>query len=207
MTLTVEDNTGLSNADSYLPLADFKTYCTLRGVDYSLLVLGDGTGDDTTLENLLRVGFAYINNNWVYKSWPTSNLQAGEFPRQQLSDGAGRIFNNIVPQRVKDAQCEAAIARGQGTDLFVVAARGGMVVDESVGPIRTTYAPTAPAENLFQSVSRMIGVFVKDPNSPRRMLPYFNDYGGPDVDPGPQFSVGMDDNTDGSTPNSGGVLN
>lgn len=186
MSLTPEDNTGLANADTYQTLAGFKLYCASRGIDVTVLSLGGGTGDDTTLENLLRVGFQYVNTQWTYKSTPINNDQAGEFPRVDLSDGMGRVFN-VVPQRVKDAQCEAAIAQGQGYNLFAVADRGGKIASEAVGPISTSYQADAPPDTFFQAVTRLLCVFARDPNNPRRPLPSFNDY-----DTDPVFSIGMD---------------
>jgi hypothetical protein len=188
MALTPEDNTGLANADSYVSLTTFKAYCTNRGIDYTLL----GDGDDVALEHLARIAFTYVNVQGPWKSVPLSNDQAGEFPRIDLSDGMGRTFNT-VPQRVKDAQCEAMITQGQGNDLFVTATRGGQVVSESVGPISTTYAQGATPETFFQSISRLLAPFQRDPNNPRRPLPVFNDYVA-DGNPDPVFSVGMDDN-------------
>jgi hypothetical protein len=192
MSLTPEDNTGLANADTYVTLQAYKDYCAARGIDTSEL----GEGDDPALEQQLRVGFTYVNTYGFYKSTPISNNQAGEFPRVDLSDGMGRIFN-VVPQRAKDAQCEAAIAQGQGVPLFENVTRGGQIVSEVVGPISTTYAAGAPAETLFQSVNKLLQPFLRDPASPRQPLPSFNDY----VDEGeedPVFGVGMDDNGDGA---------
>lgn len=188
MPLTPEDNTGLANADSYLDLATFQAYCAARGIDSTSLVLNGDSGTDTVLEGLLRIGFAYVNTEFApYKSAPISNDQAGEFPRVDLSDGMGRVFNT-VPQRVKDAQCEAAITQGSGFALFAVADRGGQIASESVGPISTTYQAGAPPEAFVQSVRRLLQPFQRDGNNPRRPLPSFNDYGTD-----PIFSVGMDD--------------
>jgi hypothetical protein len=187
MSLTPEDNSGLVNADSYVTLQAFKDYCTARGIDPTEL----GEGDDASLEQLCRIGFQFVNTYGAYKSLPKNNDQSGEFPRVDLSDGMGRIFN-VVPQRVKDAQCEAAIAQGQGVALFENQARGGQIVSETVGPISTTYAQGASPETLFQAVNKLLEPFLRDPACPRRPLPSFNDY----ADSGqtePIFSVGMDD--------------
>lgn len=188
MALTPEDNTGLANADSYVTLQAYKDYCAGRGIDTSEL----GEGDDTALEQQLRIGFTYVNTYGAYKSTPISNDQSGEFPRVDLSDGMGRIFN-VVPQRAKDAQCEAAIAQGQGVPLFENSPRGGQIVSETVGPISTTYAPGASPETLFQAVNKLLQPFLRDPNSPRRPIPSFNDYADENAE-APIFSVGMDDN-------------
>lgn len=179
--LTPEDNTGLANADSYVDLATFAAFCGARGKSLA-------GHDDAAQEVALRKAFTYVNAVHAYKSVPVSNDQAGEFPRVDLSDGMGRVFN-VVPHRVKEAQMEAAhVALTE--DLFQNLDRGGRVVSESVGPISTTYAADAPAEKLFSAVAHLLKPFVRDPSAPRLPLPSFNDYGGSE----PQFSVGADDN-------------
>lgn len=181
MALVVEDNTGLATAESYITQADFAAYCAARGREADNWTVEDQ-------EQALRRAFLYINTNWRYKAAPVSNDQAGEFPRVNLSDGMGRVFG-VVPQRVKDAQCEAAWIDLSEGPLFENLARGGMVQSESVGPISTTYAAGAPAEKLLQSVMRLVQPFVRDASRPRRPLPQFNPDTGTAI-----FSIGMDDN-------------
>lgn len=184
MPLTPEDNTGLANADSYVTQAAFVTYCTDRGRDVS-----DFSADEQ--DQALRRAFTYVNAQWPYKSVPKVNEQAGEFPRVDLSDGMGRVFN-VVPQRVKDAQCEAAYIDLTEGPLFENVDRGGQIVSETVGPISTTYAAGAPAAKLLQVVERLLSPFVRTAE-PRRPLANFNDYSAEGTED-PIFSVGMDDN-------------
>lgn len=186
MALIVEDNTGRSDAESYVTQAVFAAYCSSRGRD-----LSDFIADDQ--EQALRRAFTYVNTQGPYKSTPKVNDQAGEFPRVDLSDGSGRVFN-VVPQRVKDAQCEAAYIDLTEGPLYENFDRGGQIVSETVGPISTTYAAGAPAEKKLTVVERLLAAFLRDPNNPRRPLANFNDYSGTDDRPDPIFSVGMDDN-------------
>lgn len=188
MALTVENDTGLSNADSYVSLVDYRAYAAARGIE------GPADATDDECEQHLRKAFDYINAQWRYKSAPKNNDQAGEFPRIDLSDGRGRTFNT-VPKRVKDAQCEAAILVGGGVDLFVTAERGGAVQSESIGPISTTYFQGASPDTYFQAVQRLLQPFVKDDGCPEMPLPLFNDYSGATDRPDPVFRVGMDDHT------------
>lgn len=186
MALTVEDNTGLSNADSYVTLQEFKDYASLRGIES----VEDLT--DSEAETKIRQGFDYVNSRYGYTSVPLDNDQAGEFPRVDLSDGMGRIFN-VVPNRVKQAQCAAAIAAIDGA-LFTVADRGGKVKSESVGPISVTYEDGAPVDKTISEVDRLLRPFIKSDAEPRRMVPYFNDTISDEEDP--IFEVGMDDNVE-----------
>lgn len=181
MPLTPEDDTGLANADSYVTVADHRTYAADRGIE----LVRDA---DTEIEEDLRKAFDYVNSAGPWKAEPLQQTQAGEFPRVDLSDGMGRTWNTVPPQ-VKQAQHEAAILAGAGVDLFVVAERGGQVQSESVGPISTSYFQGASPDTYFQSIERLLCRFRKSKDSPRRPLPSFNNY-----DTDPVFSVGMDDN-------------
>jgi hypothetical protein len=191
--LIVEDDTGLETAESYISVADLRAYCEARGIETV-----DGY-DDTELEQKLRLGFDFINMGagmgWRYKSVPLVNEQAGEFPRDELSDGRGRTFS-VVPKRVKDANCEAAVALfdEETVTLLEDLDRGGKVKSESVGPISVTYADDAPVHKLFAKVSALLKPFVKDDGCPEMPLPSFNDYAAEDAED-PIFSVGMDNNT------------
>ncbi len=181
MALIVEDNTGLANAQTYVSVDDFNNYCIA-------LLRDTSSFDESAAEAALMSAFQFINTNWVYKSFPVNNDQAGEFPRTDLSDGAGRIFNT-VPQRVKDAQCELGwVALTEA--LFQNLDRGGMITHEAVGHIQTTYAPGAPGQKQFTAAMRLVEVFARDPNKPRRPLPFA---GGPNQHQ-PIFDVGMMDN-------------
>jgi hypothetical protein len=183
MALTVEDNTGLAAADSYVSVAEFRAYATNRGIE----AVGDLSDDEA--EQKLRQGFDYVNSQWRYTSVPKTNDQAGEFPRVDLSDGMGRVFNT-VPNRVKQAQCAAAIEAISGP-LFVTAERGGKVKSESVGPISVTYEDGAPVGKTISEVERLLAPFIKSDAEPRRMVPFYN---ATNNDPEkPVFSVGMDD--------------
>ena len=189
MALIVEDNTGKADAESYVTVSEFRAYAAKRGIE----AVTDLSDDEA--EQKLRVAFDYINSQWAYSSVPKSGDQAGEFPRVDLSDGMGRIFN-VVPPRVKQAQCAAAVEAINGP-LFATADRGGRVKSESVGPISVTYEDGAPVGKVISEVERLLFPFINDPKNPRRAAPFFNQTNNdPEM---PVFSVGMDDD-----PGSGG---
>lgn len=183
MALEVEDGTGKTNADSYVSLDEFRAWATGRGLDDA------ATEDDTTTEAAARKAFDKVNGAKRWKSVPKVNEQSGEFPRIDLSDGMGRIWNT-VPTQVKTAQCEYMVLAMAGTDLNVVAERGGQVASEAVGPISTSYFQGAPPETFFEAAERLLCRFARDAYCPEEPLANFNE---PDTDP--VFSVGMDDNS------------
>lgn len=186
MALQVEDGTGLANAESYVSVAAFRSYAALRGIDVTGLT-------DEECEQALRKAFTYVNAWAKWKSAPVSQAQAGEFPRTALSDGMGRV-TSVVPPRVKDAQCEAAILSGGNVDLFVTADRGGQVQSEAVGPISTTYFAGAPPGTYFEAVERLLLPFKRNA-ADLQPEPSWNDYAA-EGRQDPIFGVGMDDNPD-----------
>jgi hypothetical protein len=192
MALIVEDDTGLTTAESYASVVALQDYCTARGIE------DVSNFTETELEAKLRLGFDFINMGcgmgWRYKSVPLVNEQAGEFPRDELSDGRGRTFS-VVPKRVKDANCEAAIAlfSTETTTLLEDLDRGGKIKSESIGPISVTYADDAPVQKLFSKVTALVAPFVKRDDCPEEPLPSYNDYAAEEQED-PLFSVGMDDN-------------
>jgi hypothetical protein len=181
--LTPEDGTGLLVADSYVSLADFRAWAAARGLEDA------ATADDTETEAAMRKAFDKVNSAKRWKSAPKVNEQAGEFPRIDLSDGMGRTWNTVPPQ-VGLAQNEFTVLALAGTDLFVVAERGGQVQSESVGPISTSYFQGAPSTTFFEAADRLLCRFARDDDSPRSPVANFNDSAHE-----PIFGVGMDDNT------------
>lgn len=154
MALVPEDGTGLSNADSYGSLAAFKTWATDRGRVYSAY-------DDALIEAKLRLGFDYINSVRRYKAITLTSTQAGEFPRDGLTDWNGRAVTG-VPQRVVWANFELAWAQLEGgEDLYQNLERGGRIASESVGPIATSYFADAPAGKTFMAAMKLLDPYAR----------------------------------------------
>ena len=62
MAFTVEDGTGLSDANSLASVAEFDAYCTERGIDVT------GFADTTAKEVALVKGADYLKTVYYY-SW------------------------------------------------------------------------------------------------------------------------------------------
>jgi len=111
MTLTVEDGTGLSAADSYKSVADFKTYCDDHGLSYA-------GKTDTEIEVALRSGTTWLDgtfrtrlpgvkiNGWDQSlEWPREHAVSGT----TLYDYTGNIIpDDEVPPAWLAACCEAS---------------------------------------------------------------------------------------------------
>jgi hypothetical protein len=180
--LIVEDNTGREDADSYQSVAEFRAYCVAYG-----LAIPEGK-EDADVEVSLRKGTQYVDTNWTYKGEVLNPpAQALEFPRRDLSDGRGRVFNT-VPPKVKQACGQAAHADLSGEALYTNVDRGGAIVSESVGPISVSYAAGAPTQRVFSAVAALLKPYARDAEKPRRPTPFFSP-----TDATPAFAIGMHD--------------
>ena len=152
MALTVEDGTGLSSADAYISVADFKTFCDNRGYDYSAFA-------DSVIEQKIRLATEYIDGSWRYRGTRASETQALEFPRSGLTDWSGFTITGL-PARVVNACAEGAFI-ALGEDLTENLDRGGMVKSESIGPISTTYADGAPPHKLYTKLNNFLRQYTR----------------------------------------------
>lgn len=142
MTLVVEDGTGLYNANSFLSLADFKTYCGDRGYDIS-------TYTDAEMEAALVRATQHLSEGYHWKGHrrkprdyedPTQD-QALEWPRIGVVDGDGySVPDDVIPRGIKWATAEEAFYELQNPGAFAPAHTSNNVVKtEKVGPMSVTY--------------------------------------------------------------------
>lgn len=152
MALTVETGSG---GDSFGSLADWKTWATDRGRDYSSYA-------DAAIEAALREGFQYINTARRYKGYISqSSTQVGAFPREGLTDWDGRTVTG-VPQRVIWANFELAWSRLTGeTDLFQDLERGGQLASKTTGPISKSWFPGAPVGTVYTAAMKLLDPYAR----------------------------------------------
>jgi hypothetical protein len=103
MTLTVEDGTGLADADAYAAIATVDAYATARG-------LTAWTGTDGVKEAAIREATIYLDTSYSWKGAIESESQALGWPREGVCDREGREVTGL-PQRVIDACCELAVMK------------------------------------------------------------------------------------------------
>lgn len=132
MALVVEDGTGVSGADSYISLADARTYATSRGISIS--------ADDTTAEQQLRQGFDYLEaKRSQYQGAKTDSAQPAQWPRDGVYVDGVELATNLIPTELQYAQVQLAAAVDGGSDLNPVGG-SSFVTEEVVGPITTKYS-------------------------------------------------------------------
>ena len=139
-TIVVEDDTGLTNSNSYISETDFETYASDRGITL--------TGDSNVL---LIQGMDYIEQQ-PFKGYKNSDTQALQWPRGGVSIDGYYVGTDEIPTLLKDALCEQAIGIDGGNNPLSVEERatkrekvGDIEVEYMDGARNTTYL--AAAEN------------------------------------------------------------
>lgn len=136
MTITVEDGTGLANADAYASVAEYKAYHAKRGRDESAVT-------DAVIEAALVKATDYIDQRFRFRGYRLNpTVQALQWPREGILDAEGYEVA-ALPAAVKSATIEYAY-RAKSTDLWNTPSTDsyGMLTSkrEKVGPIETEYA-------------------------------------------------------------------
>lgn len=108
--LVIEDGNGISNANSYISLAEAR----LKAADYGIKL----PADDTEAETALRQGYLNLNvDEGLLQGNRSYNQQTGAFPRVGMVVHNFPIDNNVIPEDIKLAQVYAAEAISGGYDM------------------------------------------------------------------------------------------
>ena len=157
MTLIVEDGTGISDAESYASVVEFKAYCDKRAMDYSLLA-------DSAIEVLLIKATDYMVN--VYRNrWQgrrTNEIQALDFPRYDVVVDGYSVLSNIVPPLVKNACIELAF-KSNTTELLPDIERA--TIREKVDVIEVEYDRFAPVQTRYSQIDSMLSPLLSSSDS------------------------------------------
>lgn len=132
MALIVETGAGLSNAQTYATVTQLKAFAAARGLSVP--------SAQSECEVLL-VKAADAMRGLAYKGDRVSRSQAMDFPRSGVCIDGFSYASTEIPIEVVHGQCALAI-EAQTTDLLPTAAASayGPVIQETVGPVSTTYA-------------------------------------------------------------------
>jgi hypothetical protein len=104
MALTVEDGTGLTDADSFVSVAECDAYHLARGNT-------TWTGSDSLKEAALRRASLFLSNAYPWQGWQfRPRLQALAWPRGGVVDQDGfDVRSDEVPVEIRHATCEVAL--------------------------------------------------------------------------------------------------
>jgi hypothetical protein len=131
VTLTVEDGTGLSGANSYVDWDYIETYAEARGwTDWA-------AATDDAKEIAILSATIYLDASYSWKGAIAAETQALAWPREGVRDREGREITG-VPQRIKDACCE--LARMNITAALVTSRTEAEIASVQAGSVSVTYA-------------------------------------------------------------------
>jgi hypothetical protein len=154
MALTVEDGTGLTNADALIEVTDVDTYHANFGN-------ATWTGADADKETAIRRASAYLTNSFTWQGHKVNGRsQALSWPRTGVIDEDGyAVPSDAVPGEIEDACAELALRElvTPGT-LTPDVTPSDAVKREKIGQLEVEYSN--PATN--PSMSRPIISIVND---------------------------------------------
>lgn len=177
LTLTPEDGTGVSAANTYASLAEIKTYAANRGVDLSSV---DGSQIiawafiamdmiESFRDQFKGVKTAVVDINFEgLLQWPRaiqlSSAVWSEFsslvsPNVQI-DGID-VGPNEIPQLLKDAQCQLVIEQNNGISLRPTSSPNATVKLVKVGPITREFF-SADNQPLIPAFDALIKPLLSD---------------------------------------------
>lgn len=127
ITINVEDGTGVADANSYVSVADVRTYATNRGV---ALLAADGTAatDDDVAAMLIKATDYLETRGQQYAGKPATAVQALSWPRQWATQ---ICTSTQIPKALIKAECELVLVLNEGVDLFPVTTTAMITVDKT----------------------------------------------------------------------------
>lgn len=161
ITLTVEDGTGRSDANSYLSVEDIAAYLAVNvtAEDYAAWL----AAADDTQKRAAIVATQYLDVKYggMWRGFRSRAAQALAWPRSMAYDDDGYAHDDdALPQRLREATAEMALRVVRGDELLAAVASPGQVTAESVtvGPISESrqYAGGRPYGYVYPKVAALI---------------------------------------------------
>lgn len=171
MSLTVEDGTGLEDADSYVDQTDFETYCENLNV-----ILTDFS--DEKIEAALRKGTSFVDG-YYRGQWPGTKVngrdQALEWPREDAIDAGGHdIDDESVPREVIKATNEAAIRELQTPGVLSPDVKlGAQIASQEVGPVSRSFFQADSTDDFrteFTEIEQILSGLIRNLGSSSSFL-------------------------------------
>lgn len=157
MALTVEDGTGVSDAESLCSVAYADTYnAAIGNAAWATL-----TTDQK--EQSLRKATNYLTGKYGarWAGYRTRDTQALDWPREEVPIKGlaylNHYRNDIVPKEVKDA-CASLALRSSAASL--VSDEGRRVIREKVDVLETEYSPYATLQVGYPEIDMLLARYL-----------------------------------------------
>lgn len=131
MALVIEDGSQVSGANSYVTVAEARTFATARGVTLSAV--------DADVEVLAFQAMDYLEAlRSSFKGYKVSDIQALQWPREDVYIDDYYFDSDDIPQELKNAQCQLMM---DAVDTTLQGNSGGRTVTkEKVDVIEVEYS-------------------------------------------------------------------
>lgn len=160
MALIVETGAIVTGANSYVTIAQADTYHALAGLRAWLEA--DDLQKEHALVQATKELEARFRGFWLGSKRNDSATVAYQklaWPRTGVVDEDGiELDELLIPDVVKDAQCEIAALIVSGSSLLQreVTAESASITSESVGPISVSYGKSGQLTSTFPLIERML---------------------------------------------------
>ena len=157
MAIIVEDGTRPAGANSYISVADSRTYHAARA-NTAWSTLTDEEAEQALIRGTQYMESAYRARWKGYRvnadqlmMWPRQNVVIEDAPYGQI------VSPTAVPVEVKNACAEFAL-RASSEDLAPDVTQ--QVLSETIGPIKTDYDRSSPQHTIYRAVDAMLSIYL-----------------------------------------------
>ena len=142
MALIIEDGSIVPNANSYISLADARTFLQSMGYDLD--------ADDTIAEQTLIKGYYYVSSfESSYQGERISADQTGSFPRSGVYINGFPLASDEIPVNIQQAQSLAAYEEQQSAGALFPNTTGQTITSEEVvGAVKVSYSDNGMDSNV-----------------------------------------------------------
>jgi len=150
MTLIVTP--GDQSADSYVSVEDCAAYAVKKGLPFS-------SSPIEPAEQALRRATAWLDNTYRirFPGAASDVWQSLEWPRAGVTYRGQPFDDDVIPQQIKDACCEAAVREmAEPGSLSPDLERGGAVKRLKAGSVEVEYADNAELTTTFTTIDVLL---------------------------------------------------
>lgn len=158
MALTVEDGTGLENADSYISVADADAYHLGRG-NTAWAALDNDAKEQALRRATLDYMVPVYRNRW--KGERKLATQALDWPRYGIwleARTSVLLSDTVIPRAISDACAELAL---RASSASLVEDQTRAVLEESVGPVKVKYDPFSPQQARYPQIDLTLALYFR----------------------------------------------
>lgn len=129
--LVIEDGSIVAGADSYVTVEEIKAYADKRGLTYP--------ADDAQIEILAITATDYLQSKCYIGELVSPNVQPLLWPRSDVWVNGLELLSTVIPDDIKNAQIELALAQYQQNILNDGSESGTDIKREKTDIIETEY--------------------------------------------------------------------